>query len=958
MRSRMLRTNPSLCRRLFGDRFVTLSLLLIALAVLLALPFGALPVSRLAGSARAVNAESSPVSTSRVAPVGTITVTDLTQKISSSGGCSLPEAIYSSEYANNIAPDPANPGTYIDTPCAKGTGDDTIVLPAGAVFLMSSIMPDLQNATGPTATPVINSRIIIEANGSRLEHVPNGVNFRAFAINPGESLTIRNAYIKGFMAKGGNGGGGGGGGLGAGGAIYINEGNLTVESCTFEGNGAVGGNGSEGKWSASAVVAHVTNPGGGGGGLGGNGGEIIVPDLGGGGGGGGSRGNGGRGSGGTGSGSGGGGTLEDGVIGGVTDDGGAGGLNCGGKGGDYSIDLGGRPGDDGACAGGGGGGGAMLTANGGKGNYGGGGGGGGSGHFGGIIFPEEGDGGDGGFGGGGGSGSLDSSSDIAGAGGKGGFGGGGGSGDSPGNGGSFGGNAGGSDSIPSDHWLFRGGGGAGLGGAIFNDGGTVRIINNTFTQNFVVRGVAGGAGAQNGRDAGGAIFSRNGSLTVLNSTISGNQSTGTDAGIFVQEDGAETHFILRNTIIANNGTDECHFEGDVTHDGSGNFIVNNLGCPGNVNPTMADPQLGPLQLNSPGNTPTMALLPTSPAIDKGVDLSGEGITTDQRGVTRPQGAAFDIGAYEFAACSTITCPTNVTQSNDPNQCGAVVNYPAPTVDGDCAVACSPASGTVFPVGTTTVTCTSGTLTCSFNVTVNDTENPIINCPGNISVGNDPGQCYAMVNPGTATATDNCSGVNVLGTRSDGQALSAPYPTGVTTITWKATDASNNMATCQQTITVNDMEPPVITASLVTSCLWPADHELQDVGLSLAVSDNCTPAALIAVDVKITSDEKPEADDGDGRFSPDATVTGTGVNRIIRLRRERLGSGDGRVYLIRITATDQHNNTSLKVLQVGVPLSQPPYLPCGIDSRPVHGGDAPDGGFYATSPPARIIGTKQ
>jgi hypothetical protein len=101
MRSRMLHTNPSLCRRLFGDRFVTLSLLLIALSVLLALPFGALPVSRLAGSARAVNAESSPLSTSRVAPVGTITVTDLTQKISSTGGCSLPEAIYSSEYHNN-----------------------------------------------------------------------------------------------------------------------------------------------------------------------------------------------------------------------------------------------------------------------------------------------------------------------------------------------------------------------------------------------------------------------------------------------------------------------------------------------------------------------------------------------------------------------------------------------------------------------------------------------------------------------------------------------------------------------------------------------------------------------------------------------------------------------------------------------------------------------------------------
>jgi hypothetical protein len=199
---------------------------------------------------------------------------------------------------------------------------------------------------------------------------------------------------------------------------------------------------------------------------------------------------------------------------------------------------------------------------------------------------------------------------------------------------------------------------------------------------------------------------------------------------------------------------------------------------------------------------------------------------------------------------------------------------------------------------------------------------------------------------------------VLGTRGDGQALNAPYPVGITTITWKATDASNNVATCQQTITVNDKEPPVITASVASSCLWPPDHELQDVGLRLSVSDNCTPTSQIAVDVQVTSDEKPQANEGDGIFSPDAVVTGLGVNRVVRLRRERMGLSNGRVYLIRITATDQHHNSSLKILRVGVPLNQPPQSPCGIDSRPVPGGNAPDGGFFATSPPAPIIGSKQ
>jgi hypothetical protein len=53
----------------------------------------------------------------------------------------------------------------------------------------------------------------------------------------------------------------------------------------------------------------------------------------------------------------------------------------------------------------------------------------------------------------------------------------------------------------------------------------------------------------------------------------------------------------------------------------------------------------------------------------------------------------------------VTCPANVTVSNDPNQCGAVVTYPAPTSTGDCGtITCSPPSGSFFPVGTTTVTC--------------------------------------------------------------------------------------------------------------------------------------------------------------------------------------------------------------------------------------------------------------
>jgi len=98
-------------------------------------------------------------------------------------------------------------------------------------------------------------------------------------------------------------------------------------------------------------------------------------------------------------------------------------------------------------------------------------------------------------------------------------------------------------------------------------------------------------------------------------------------------------------------------------------------------------------------------------------------------------------------------------------------------------------------------------------TVKDTTAPMITCPANITTNTDPGMCSAAVNPGTATATDNCdTNPTVVGTRSDNQPLNALYPKGTTTITWTATDHASpaNQSSCQQTVTVQDHEPPTIS----------------------------------------------------------------------------------------------------------------------------------------------------
>jgi hypothetical protein len=198
-----------------------------------------------------------------------------------------------------------------------------------------------------------------------------------------------------------------------------------------------------------------------------------------------------------------------------------------------------------------------------------------------------------------------------------------------------------------------------LGGAIFNHNGTVRVRNSTFFNNFVTRGVAGGGSAANGADAGGAIFSLNNTLEVNNSTFSGNQSTGSGGAIVVYRDtqaggglgggGAPVNFILNNTIIAHNGANECFFTGSINVKGVANLIMDNgsgtspfFKCPGVV--STSNPQLQPLQLNSPGNTPTMAITFRSAAANSADDQTSE--KRDQRGVERPIGARFDIGAFE------------------------------------------------------------------------------------------------------------------------------------------------------------------------------------------------------------------------------------------------------------------------------------------------------------------------
>jgi len=209
------------------------------------------------------------------------------------------------------------------------------------------------------------------------------------------------------------------------------------------------------------------------------------------------------------------------------------------------------------------------------------------------------------------------------------------------------------------------------------------------------------------------------------------------------------------------------------------------------------------------------------------------------------------------------------------------------------------------------------------VTVIDNTPPVISCPANITHNTDPGLCSALINPGTATATDNCdNNPTIVGTRSDNQPLNAPYPKGTTTITWTATDHASptpNQSSCTQTITVEDHEAPVITTNGLTPVLWPASHEYHTYNVTnfvTAVSDNCDVLTVSNVVIdKVTSDES-ENGGGDGNTFNDIIIASD--CKSVQVRAERQNSADGRVYTITFKVTDSAGNVGRKTSTIQVP----------------------------------------
>ncbi|MBS0657516.1 MAG: cadherin-like domain-containing protein [Verrucomicrobia bacterium] len=644
---------------------------------------------------------------------------------------------------------------------------------------------------GPNGLPPIRSAITIRNNGNGATIRRTGAaNYRLFYVAGGSptigpagtgSLTLVNLTLSGGSAVGGAGGAlsGGGGGLGAGGAIY-NQGALRIVNCTLTGNSATGGAGGSDDGlsvesaggggmggngaSATASAGGVFSRSGGGGGMGGNGGVLTGTSTGG---------------------SGGGGIATTSTVGDTavnggsptsTTTGGTGG-GTGGAGGNNGAN-----GSGGALGGGGGGNGANSSGPGGPGGIGGGAGGGNTNSVGGF----GGGGGNcvagsyGGFGAGSGSaGSNPPQSASA----ETGFGGG--AGGAVGSGSQLGGFGGGTSTSNS----FSGGGGAGFGGAIFNDAGTLTVTNSTIAFN-TARGGAGGAafstgGAGGGAGFGGGIFNRSGTVTLTNATIARNTvagGLGTVAGVATDDGlaagGAIYHLginlgpvgarstsasatatlTLRNSILSNStGGNDLQAHNFTSQQGTATAVINRdtanivvaTTTVGSVTIngttfTTSDPQLSAsLALNGAPTGSPQSLFPTSassPILNAGSNsfvvsptFEGAAPFADQRGgnnyrrISGPSGNVnVDLGAVEVQYRPFVTFSAPSSTS--------VCTSGAPTVTIAASYFNATALSTAFSVDSTGSAAASTSGSFNASALVNTITFSAISVPANGTLG--------------------------------------------------------------------------------------------------------------------------------------------------------------------------------------------------------------------------------
>jgi hypothetical protein len=152
----------------------------------------------------------------------------------------------------------------------------------------------------------------------------------------------------------------------------------------------------------------------------------------------------------------------------------------------------------------------------------------------------------------------------------------------------------------------------------------------------------------------------------------------------------------------------------------------------------------------------------------------------------------------------------------------------------------------------------------------------------------------------------------------GQQLSVPLPFGTSVFTLRATDQWGMSATDAVQVTVQDTTPPLVTASLDRTMLWPPNHRMLQVQATVGAFDLCGSVTLSLAGV-VSSEPDDVPGPGDGQTPGDIVNVSSGpVPVSFLLRAERDSGGPGRTYTLSYQALDSHGNVGDRPLTVDVP----------------------------------------
>ena len=295
-------------------------------------------------------------------------------------------------------------------------------------------------------------------------------------------------------------------------------------------------------------------------------------------------------------------------------------------------------------------------------------------------------------------------------------------------------------------------------------------------------------------------------------------------------------------------------------------------------------------------------------------------------------ASFTVTVRDTSPPGLNGLPSDMTlEATGPS--GTVATYTRPTasdtVDGAVTPKCSPASGSTFGLGTTTVTCSAtdkagNTSSRSFTVTVRDTTSPAVTVPGNITA-EATGPSGAVVSY-TASANDTMDGAI---TPSCKPASGNTFALGATTITCEASDEAGNTGSGSFTIAVRDTTKPVLGG-------MPSDIALEATGAAGAKASWDAPTASDTVDGTITPTCSPVS----------GSTFGLGKSTVTCSAKDDAGNSASSSFTITV------GDTTKPVVRVPADITVNATGPAGtIVSYSASASDAVDGAINPTCSPA-------